>query len=196
MKSPSKTNARKHIINSVLFLIIFAVALYAAFQAAGYVAASPATQTFLVQFGYLGLYVISIFTGLGILPLPAATFTPILTAADLSLIGIIIALTLGTTTADILSFGFGHWSKAYVTEHYPKMYERVKHLYGRRRKLVIPFACFYLAFVPFPNEIILIPLAVLGMPLRQLLIPIIVGNVVNQTIMTFGISSLFWWLFP
>jgi len=60
----------------------------------------------------------------------------------------------------------------------------------------IPFIIFgYFVLAPLPNEVILIPLAIIGYKYKKLIIPLIIGNVLHHTIMVFGYSTIFSWIF-
>jgi membrane protein DedA with SNARE-associated domain len=164
------------------------------FYLTDFVTESVSAQTVLAQFGYVGIFLLAVILGLNVIvPIAAVSFTPLFVASGLSLPLIIIALTLGTLVADALGFWFGHWSKSYIIEQYPHTYQSVSHLYTKRRSFLIPALCFYVAFLPLPNEVFLIPLAVLGMPFRHLIVPLLIGNTINQTLLAYGIQNLFWW---
>ena len=185
---------RSSLTKGITVLGIFGVALLATYYLTNWVINNPEVQSVLAAIGYSGVFILALFTGLNpILPVPAATFTPLFLAAHLSLPLIITALVLGTLTADILGYWFGHWSKTYVIHAHPKIYKGLQKLYRKHRRLVVPVICFYVAFIPLPNEIFLLPLAVLGMKLRHLLLPLIIGNIVNQTLLALGIQNIFWW---
>jgi membrane protein YqaA with SNARE-associated domain len=48
----------------------------------------------------------------------------------------------------------------------------------------------YAALVPFPNEAILIPLAISGIKFRYLVAPLLIGNMLHQAILIVGVDSL------
>lgn len=180
----------------ILLLGVLVGIIATAFFTADYLQNSPAAQTFIAQFGYAGVIILAIVAGLNvIIPVPAASFVPIFTASGLWLPGIILALTVGTLIADYIGFLFGKWSRAAVTDKYPKAMMRFEKLYTSHYRL-IPFIIFlYAAFMPFPNEAMILPLAVLGAKFRQMILPLFLGNLINQTIFSYGIQNVFLWLF-
>lgn len=186
----------KKIGEGVLLLLVLGMVLVSTLFLADYVSSSPAALAFISQFGYLGAVLLSAILGLNvILPLPAASFVPLFTEAGLWLPGIILALTTGTLIADYLGFAFGKWSRVTVAKKYPKPMKRFEDLYNKHHARV-PYVTFlYAAFMPLPNEAIILPLAVLGAPFRLLIIPLILGNLVSQTIFSYGIQNVFLWLF-
>jgi len=187
---------KKRIKQGFILGIILVLVLTGAFFAADYVRSSPSASAFIAQFGYGGVILLATIAGLNVfIPVPSASFVPIFTEVGLWLPGIILSLTIGTIIADYIGFVFGHWGRKAVVKKYPKPMERFERLYDNHRKF-LPYVIFlYAAFMPLPNEAIVLPLAVLGVPFRTMLIPLFIGNLVNQTIFSYGIQNVFTWLF-
>lgn len=195
MKVCLEFNLKKVLRFALLGILITALWVAALFMA-NYVATNAMAQNLAHQFGYLGILVIAIVAGLNVLvPVPAAAFVPIFTAADLNIWLIIAVLVIGTTIADLLGYFVGRWSKEFVEEHYPKTFKRMKILDERNHNLVLPMVFIYAALLPFPNEAIIIPLALIGFKWRTFLAPLILGNIVNQTALAFGATNIFILLF-
>ena len=162
------------------------------FYATDYIANNDMARDLVGQFGYLGVLVISIIAGLNIfVPIPAATFVPVFTAAGLLFPFIIIALVIGTTIADIIGYFIGRWSKKLTEEHYPRTYSRMLFLNAEHNNLILPLVFIYAAFIPFPNEAIIIPLALVGFRFHSLFIPLVLGTIVNQTALAYGVVNIF-----
>ena len=180
---------------TLLGLLITAVWVAALFLA-DYVATNDMAQNLTQQFGYVGILVVAIVSGLNVLvPVPAAAFVPVFTAAGFTIWLIIAVLVIGTTIADLIGYWLGRWSKEFVEDHYPKTFRRMKVLDERNHNLVLPIVFVYAALLPFPNEAIIIPLALIGFKFRTFLIPLVLGNIVNQTALAFGASNIFSLLF-
>ena len=175
------------------FLAVVITAVWiSALYLADYVANNSMAQNLVGQFGYLGILVIAIISGVNILvPVPAASFVPIFTAAGLWLPIIILMLVVGTTIADLIGYLIGQWSREFAQEHYPRTYKKVVSLNENHHRLLIPFVFVYAALVPFPNEAILIPLALIGIRFHAILIPLILGNIINQTALAYGATNIF-----
>lgn len=147
------------------------------------------------RFGYLGLVGIGTVTGLNfIIPVPAATFSALYSAAGLATSGIIVALAFGTLIADAIGFWVGTKLRLLLNDSYPKISSYATKVAAGNVYIIFTFVLLYAAFVPFPNEAILIPLAISGIRFRYLLLPLIIGNILHQTILVLGVSSLarFW----
>lgn len=176
---------------TLLGVLITAIWIAALFLAE-YVAQNGLAQNLVNQFGYAGIVVVAIISGLNILvPVPAAAFVPIFTAAGLYLPFIIIALVIGTTIADAVGYYFGRWSREFVEDHYPRTFLHIKSLHARRQSWVLPTVFLYAALMPFPNEAIIIPLALLGFHFRSFIIPLVLGTIVNQTALALGAANIF-----
>lgn len=186
----------KKILRFTILSVIIVFVWVAALFLADYVSSNEMSQQLIAQFGYVGVFVMAVIAGVNVLvPIPAASFVPVFTAAGLWMPLIILALVLGTTLADLIGYFVGHWSREFAIDHYPKTYAKVLSLHESHHQLLLPLIFVYAALIPFPNEAIIIPLALVGIKLRTLLIPLILGNIVNQTALALGASNIFSLLF-
>ncbi len=171
-------------------------AMVAAFFLADYVRESSTAQMLVERFGYLGMLGLSIISGLNLfVPIPAATFTPIYTAAGFPLYGIIITLVVGTTLADSIGYLIGRGGKELVEENYPAIQKRIQRTAEKHSLYIIPGVFLWASFSPLPNETMLIPLALAGVRFRTLILPLLCGNIVHQTLFAYGLSSIFEYFF-
>lgn len=186
---------RHHIAKLAVTGVALVLLLFGAFTLATYITEHPTWQATIASWGYLGVLITAIIAGLNVIvPFPAASFTPVFMAAELNFWLIILWLTVGTVIADCIGYVFGHYSRSSLAAKYPKAFKRFTRLYTERRHWLIPAVFFYAAFVPIPNEAMVIPLALLGVPVRVLIIPLFVGNFINQAIYAYGIYNAFLWL--
>ena len=184
------------VLQVALILILTAVILLAIIEATSFVHTDSGVQSLIAQYGYVGILVMAIIAGMNIfVPIPAATFTPIFAAAGLWMPLIVLMLIIGTTIADIAGYTIGRLGKEFTSEHYPRTYARIFSLNERNHALLLPFIFIYSAFVPFPNEAFLIPLALVGVRLRTFILPLILGTTVNQILFAYGIQNIFEALF-
>ena len=176
----------------IIFLVFFAGAIYVSYS----LSRNDVVQELVANLGYLGALLTGLIAGLNnIAPIPAATFTPVFVAAGFSLPSIILAFTLGTIMADLVGYFFGHASRELVKNRYPDTFQFFTRLKTEHSKFIVPIVILYVAFVPFPNEVIIIPLALSGVRLSKLLLPLVLGNLLNQTLLVYGYNSFFNWLF-
>ena len=189
-------NAFKKLTPFLGIIAVLVVVIITALFAAQYIENSATAQVFVSNLGYVGVTIIAVVAGLNvILPIPAFTLTPIFTAAGLGMTGIILALALGTLIADILGFLFGNWSREHIYKHYPKVIGFLEKIYIKKPHLIVPVIFLYAAFMPFPNEVLVIPLALLKVRLQVLIVPLFLGNIIHQAIYAYGMQGIFGWLF-
>ena len=177
----------KLILTASLILAVFVAVIFIARSLSN----NPQLLEFVAGLGYFGVTFIAIVSGLNaFIPVPAATFTPIFLEAGMVLPLIILFLVLGTLIADFLSFILGRVSREVVISKYPKTFDFVTKLQKNHRGLIIPVVIIYASVVPFPNEALLIPLALSGIKFKTLIIPLIIGNTIYQTVIIYGVNGL------
>lgn len=165
------------------------------FIAARYITEDAYAQELVNQFGYVGVVITSFIAGLNaFVPVPAWSFVPIFTAAGLWMPLIILALVIGTTLADLLAFYVGVTGREFANRTYPKVRQFTTWLEDGKARYIVPFVFLYAAFSPLPNEIILVPLALAGVRLRVLLLPLILGTIVFQSAFALGAQGAFTFL--
>ncbi|MBP9717230.1 MAG: hypothetical protein KBD44_00765 [Candidatus Pacebacteria bacterium] len=178
-----------------LFLALVTVVVTALFIAQA-ISDNPELQATVASWGYLGVVLLGIVAGLNVIvPLPAGSFAPAFVAAGMWMPFIIIALTIGTLIADYIGYAFGRWSRTGISEKYPKLLVRYESLITKHHIWLLPVIFLYAAFVPFPSEAIILPLAVLGINFRQMFLPLLLGNLLYQTLLSYGAQNLFLWWF-
>ena len=181
------------ILGIALFLVLI---LVGSFFLAAHIQDNASARHLVEQFGYGGILLISIIAGLNLfVPIPAGAFTPIYVAAGFPLLLIILTITIGTTIGDSISYLIGVGGR-HITKHaHPTLQTKMQSFAHRHHHLVLPLVFLYSAFSPFPNELILIPLAIIGIRYRVLLVPLLFGTVVYETLFAYGITSAFHYFF-
>lgn len=174
------------------FILITAVSFFAAHNLQEFEAA----KTFIASYGYISVLALAIFAGLNVfVPLPAATFVPIFTQAGLVLPFIVVTLVIGTTIADLIGYWIGKVSREYIKETRPRAVVWLTNLHDKHVHWTLPVVAAYAAIIPLPNELILIPLALMGSSWRLLIIALLIGNVIHQSALAYGYENIFRILF-
>ncbi len=187
---------KKEVLSGIVLLLILTAVASGAFFIAEYTLTHESFQNQIASFGYLGITFLAMVAGLNVIvPIPAATFTPVFTAAGLALPLIVLSLTIGTLLADFIGYAFGKLSRETVATKYPGLVAKLEHLYEHRRTWLLPVVFLYASFVPIPNEALVIPLAFLGIRWRLLVIPLFLGNLINQAIYAYGFQNLYHYFF-
>ena len=182
----------KKIAHLTIILLIITLLLSLSIYLTKYVANDLAAQLFVQDFGYIGVLLISFIAGLNLfIPVPAATFIPIFTAGGISLLTAIPLLIIGTMTANLLSYVVGRLGNQFTRLHYPRIQQKIFRLYFERREL-LPYLVFcFAAFIPVPDEVYLIPLGIIGVKLREFIVPLFLGTVFFQTMTALGFQNIF-----
>jgi membrane protein YqaA with SNARE-associated domain len=187
---------RRKILHFFLLASAVTILIIGALFFANYVSNNTGAQAIVYKFGYIGVFVVSFISGVNvIIPIPPATFVPIFTAAGLLLPLIVTALVLGTLFADLAGYIIGILSKKFVAYHYPKTNHFFKELKNKHEKLLLPFVFFYTAFIPLPNEAFIIPLAMMGVRIRNFIIPLILGTTFYHLLTIYGAQTIFAYFF-
>lgn len=180
----------------LLLVAVLVVVVVLSLLTADTITRSTEIQSFIARLGYAGVVAVAIIGGLNIfVPIPAVTLTPLFTASGLSLPLIIGSLTLGTIIADYIGYLFGTVSRSYLYTQYPHIVSWLEEKIVTRPRLLFPLTFLYAAFVPLPNEVLIIPFAVLGIKFQKLFVPLLLGNCINQTLYAVGFQTVFNWVF-
>ncbi len=175
---------------------IFLSAVAVSFLIADTITESTAALQLVSNFGYVGVVMLAVFSGLNVVfPIPVAVFTPVFLEAGLQIPYIIAAIVTGIIIADFTGYIFGRWSRDYIVERYPRVFATLSNINDRNQYFLLPAVFLYAAIIPLPNEAIVIPLALIGVRFSFILLPLILGNIVNQTMLVYGASNIFTWLF-
>lgn len=181
------------ILKPTIKLIIALAIIVVAFWLAQYIKDSEFARGVVGSYGYIGVFVISFISGLNlIVPVPAFSFVPLFLESGLTIWMIIVVMTIGMAFADSIAYFIGYsgrkLAKTWGTGKTFKHLDVLQHRYYWG-PVVILFL--YATLVPFPNELILIPLGFLGYKLRHLFLPYFAGNLIFNTFASFGIVNLF-----
>ncbi|MBI4086523.1 hypothetical protein HY416_00880 [Candidatus Kaiserbacteria bacterium] len=178
---------------SVVFILLVMVG---SFALAHILKDSEVARSTIEQFGYRGMFVIAVVTGLNLfIPIPAATFAPVFVSAGFPLPAIIVVLTAGTLVADIVGYLIGVSGRHIARHAHPGLEARIESFARVHHSLVVPLVFLSSAFAPFPNEVVLIPLAFIGIRFRILFLPLLAGTIVYNTLIAYGLTGTFEYFF-
>lgn len=175
--------------SAVLLCVVLAMilAVYASWQ----LSTSPEVVAMISSLGYVGVFIAAVIAGLNVVfPVPAATLTPLFVAAGMAIPLVIMFLALGTLVADLLGYLIGHTSRSLLENRYPKLTDTTKRLAQMNPVWLVLFVASYAAFMPLPNELILVPLAFAGVSWRLLIWPLFVGALIIQTLLVTGVTAI------
>lgn len=143
-------------------------------------------KTLVESYGYIGIFIVALISGVNVaVPIPAVAFLPLFLESGLSFwptIGIIAA---GVTIADFVAYFIGKAGRHIIPSPFQeKLFTRYWW-----SPLVVLFL--FAAFVPFPNEILLIPLGFLRYRAVLLFPVVLAGNLLFTILYATGLIELF-----
>ncbi len=186
---------RRQLFNLTVFLSLLTASVFGSLFLTEHVITTPNAQGFIQNFGVVGLFILSFISGLNLLlPVPAATFTPIFTAGGMSLPTVIIILVFGTMAANLLSYVAGRYGGKFTRSRYPDLQRKMTTLYQNNRRYLPHFVFGFAALIPLPDEVYLVPLGILGVKLKHFILPLTLGTIFYQTLATYGIDNIFKYL--
>ena len=171
-----------------------AAVLTVAYWLARLAQSSEAVRMTVASYGYIGIFIVSFISGLNlVVPIPAVAFLPVFIEAGFSFVLSAAVMAAGMTVADSVAYGFGVLGrKAYSAAkgNGPAvrriMSFRKHHKHGPLLALFV-----YASVAPLPNELLVIPMGVLGYRLRVIMPIVFVGNVIFNYLYASGIVRLF-----
>ena len=142
------------------------------------------------SYGYIAVFLLSIISGFNILvPVPPAIIGTLFIELGLNIVGVIITIIIGITIADLTAF--------YLGKTINQLFEN-RNAIRRIEKYILRYKYFHIflilvwaSFIPLPNEVILIPLAIIGYKFKDIVIPLLIGNVIGTYYFIFIGQSIF-----
>jgi len=156
-----------------------------------HIAESKTAKELVHTYGYAGIFVLALIGGFNLLiPIPAGVFAPIFLESGLPVAGIILALAIGTSIADLIAYAIGWFGRhSFNPSSYP-LFQKIEALTQHRQHFIVPIIFLYASFAPYPNEVLVIPLAFLGIRMRTIIVPLFVGNAVYNSLLVLGVQGI------
>jgi membrane protein YqaA with SNARE-associated domain len=182
----------------MLILVLQGAGLLAVLTAAWWLARlahdSEAVKQAVAMYGYIGVFLVAFVSGLNlVVPIPATAFIPLFLEAGLVFSVSVMVMSAGMTVADGIAYAFGFLGRtAYATvQGNGKAIRRLEAIRRRHRHGPLLALLAFASFVPLPNEVMVIPLGVLGYRPTYILPIVFVGNIIFNTLYASGIVRLF-----
>ena len=142
--------------------------------------------------GYPGLLGASVLSGFNLLvPVPVVAFFPVLLESGFRPAPALATIAIGMTAGDFLGYLIGDASRDLAGDRLQGLRAKVDDLHRRHPVLPLLLLFLYAAFAPIPNELLVIPLAFMGYSLIAVMVAVLLGNVVFNTLAAYGVSVLF-----
>mgnify|MGYP001612658921 CR=1 FL=1 len=179
-------------LRTVWKVILFIAFLSGAYILTGEISRSVALQDWMAGWGYLALFFLAVISGFNLLvPIPAVVLVPAASAVGLDPWLSALTITLGMTLGDSVSYFLGGFGREILFGRQAALLRKLEKIKEKNNTWPIWLLFLYAAFVPLPNEIIIIPMAVLGYPAKQAIPAVFLGNLFFNFLATAGLVAVF-----
>lgn len=145
-----------------------------------------------VRYGYGGIFIVAIISGFNIVvPIPAVAFVPLFVASGMDFAATVGVIVVGTTIADLVAYLLGRAGRELDVMKHAKMVRKLEAWRAKHYWKPIWAMGFWASFAPLPNEVIAIPLGLMGYPIAHVVAPLLVGNLVFNLLASYGMRALF-----
>ena len=142
--------------------------------------------------GYPGLLLASVVSGFNLVwPVPIAAFYPFFIESGFQPVPTLATIALGMTGGDLLGYLIGDATRHLADHRLARFRARAEALHDRHRLLPLGVLFLYAAFMPLPNELLVIPMAFMRYSLAAVMTAVLFGNVIFNTGLAFGVSLVF-----
>lgn len=142
--------------------------------------------------GYPGLLLASVVSGFNVVwPVPVAVFYPFFIEAGFEPVPTLATIALGMTGGDLVGYLIGNATRDLAHRRLAGFRARAEALHARHRFLPPGLLFLYAAFVPLPNELLVIPMAFMRYSLPAVMTAVLFGNVIFNTGVAFGMAWIF-----
>lgn len=164
----------------------------AAFYLAHFAKSIEAVREAVYSYSYVGIFIISLISGFNLaVPVPSVAFMPLFLESGLHFWASIAFIVAGVTVADSTAYFIGKFGRHLAHSTNGSMIARLERIRERYKWGPIAALFVFVSFVPFSNEILLVPLGFLGYRFLQLLPVIIFGNFLFNMLYSTGAVELF-----
>ncbi len=179
---------KKNIKYLAFFIILIALIIWSLFVF--YYGPENFVNLIGVQNGYILAFVSAVIGGSSLLTTSFFYATiATLGAGGLNPLALGILGGLGIGSGDIIFFFLGKKGRHALPEYLDKKIDPIDKWVHQKHLWTVPiFLFFYSAFTPLPNDVVTAFLAAIKVPFRLIIIPLILGNIIFITLITYGVS--------
>jgi membrane protein YqaA with SNARE-associated domain len=150
-------------------------------------------QQIIFRYGYIGTFIAAVISGFNLLiPIPAVSFMPALLESGLNYYICVFLLALGMTVADTAAYILGRAGRGIFSENlHNQVAKRLDRL--KEKHPIYPLAAVFIfaSIMPFPNEVLLVPLGFFRYRIAYLLGAIFLGNILFNLLYSKGFVYVF-----
>ena len=144
------------------------------------------------DYGYIGILIIAFISGFNLfIPVPAVAFIPLFLESGLNFLIIISLVTLGVTLADSIAYWIGRLGHTIFFKLDSKVFNIIQNLREKYHRAPFIILFLFAAFMPLPNEILVIPLGAMKYSFKYIFLSVLAGNFLFNFLYTMGIIEIF-----
>ena len=99
-----------------------------------------------------------------------------------------IAAGAGLTIGDSFFYYLGLQGRGILSEKFRKQINRLSNWFSKQKSWKVQvFVFIYAGFMPLPNDILSVSLAIAGYPYKKIIAPLLLGNIIFMTLLAFFI---------
>lgn len=172
-------------------LVFFVAIMGAAFWLAAQAEKSAIISDSIARYGHVGIFLASILSGFNlVVPIPIISFLPSFLASGLSFWPTVIIITTGMVVGDAIGYLLGRAGRLFLTKPMLRSLARLEKLSEEYFWAPIIILFLFASLVPLPNELLVLPLAVLGYRFYYILPALFFGNLLFNIYSGYGILKL------
>lgn len=153
---------------------------------------NPAIQNLVTSGGYIGVLIFSVINGFNVIvPIVTPSFLPALTAAGMDFYALIAIMATGMTIADMMAYFLARAGHAHFSGMGLKIERFLETEEKKRHSLPLWILGLWAFIMPLPNELIVVPLGLLGYPPKHVIPIAAAGNLAFVALVGYGFSDLF-----
>ncbi|MFC1702899.1 hypothetical protein ACFLZO_00340 [Patescibacteria group bacterium] len=175
----------------IVRFVVLVIVIVIGFWAAAFVSGNEVIRGFVATYGYVGLFPLAILSGFNLaIPVPLAAFFPVFMVAGLDFWTSIVIMAAGMTIADTVAFQLGRVGRQMMGKKPGRFVVSLERLREKHSWTPPVLMLLYASFAPLPNEVLAIPLGLMGCRGRSIIPMMFIGNIIFNSFFAFGIVSL------
>ncbi len=180
---------KKKFLLQLFLIVIFAFVI---FWVNRYAVEHDFVRVVVEKFGYVGVFLGAAVSGFNlIVPIPIITFLPFFVEIGLNFYVLIFLIAFGMTVGDSVGYLIGRTGRGILSSKPSKLQKKIDSLRDKHKLFPYIILFFYSAFAPMPNEVLVIPMALMGFRFRYMFISLLIGNIIFNVFAGSGILTLF-----
>ena len=189
MRKAPQHKAIRAFLQAGAFVLVVGIAFFLSKNASE----SEAIRSLVGQYGYFGILVIAAISGINLaVPIPAIAFLPLFLESGLNYWATIVFISFGMTLGDSIAYLLGRAGRTFVESGLQKkINNRLEVLRTRYHYAPLAALFFFAAFVPLPNELIVVPLSFFGYRFLHMMVPVFAGNILFNILYSYGVIGFF-----